>query len=107
MQALAILPIGKVNLKNGKNKMFGQVWDCWAEDPTEHNMLVQLNDKQIVVHTSGEGDPVGFNAEFKHDQTRRNYGRGNVIAVQPHTKQGLLLIAEAAENHVLTMATYK
>ena len=107
-RSIAILPIGNVNMKTGKNEMFGTVWSCWEEDVTAHNMLVKLaNGKMIVTHTAGEGQKVGHVAEYRHDQTNRSYGKGTVIACQPHTKEGLMNLGAHAGTASLKMATYK
>lgn len=98
--AVPILPIGTVNLLTGANVMFGSMWDCWEESDKAYDMLVQFkNGKFKIVHTSGEGDEVGLSQEFVHDQTRRSYGIGRVVACEPHTKAGLTRVTNYLTHH--------
>jgi len=109
-RSIAILSIGSVNLKTGKcsSDYWDEVWSCWEEDATAHNMLVRLDSgKMIVTHTCGDGEKVGYESDYHHDQSGRRIGHGTVLAVEPHTKAGLAKLADVAGKKSLVMLTYK
>ena len=93
-QSCAILFIGPVNTKtgkiNGKDPMFDTIWECWAEDANQTNMLVGFGGESVaIVHTAGKGDEVGSTYEYHHDQSGRRIGLGTVLRREPHTREGL------------------
>jgi hypothetical protein len=104
-----ILPIGKVNLTDGKNAMFGTVWNCWSANAEYTNILVKEGDKQRVVHSSGSvKEKAGDAMRLRHDQTGAAIG-GNwtVVGTYPHTEDGLRQIAAASGKKSLSFATFK
>lgn len=98
-RGIPVASIGKVNLRTGRNAMFGTVWNCWEEDPRAHNMLLTHGTQLFITHTCGEGEKVGDTCDLVHDQSGRRIGSGKwtVVAVAPHTKEGLAQLADAAE----------
>jgi len=64
----AILPLGVINIKTGKNKMLDNIYDTWEDS----NMVAEIwnvyPDKQVVIFTSGSLGSNGHQS-FKHDQT--------------------------------------
>lgn len=116
-RGMAILPIGRVNLLTGKNKMFGTVWDCWEEDERGWNMLVVSHDvpqtdlrKYRIIHSSGKMDiDVGDLCYFCHDQTRARIGnRWRVLATGQHTKTDLASFLDVAGcPKSVSMSTFK
>lgn len=113
------MPIGSVNLRTGKNEMFGTVWDCWPESEGGACILVRdasAPSKFRVCFTSGRVEstalqfPVDSHMNIIHDQTRRRLGSWagwNVVGVFPYTPQGLLDMRNRSCSNSLTFATFK
>ncbi len=96
-----VAPIGRVNLRNGSNPMFGQIFYGWP-DGEGANLL--LSRPKVVggtprldgleyyaVHTSGTGSEYrpGQTIVLKNDQTHKRLGQWEVVKVFPHSKGGL------------------
>jgi len=66
----SILPIGKVNLKTGKNRLFN-VYDTWKSGTAEIHRT--NTGKTVVIFTSGNVScaKLGESVWCHHDQTRR------------------------------------
>jgi hypothetical protein len=109
-----ISSIGTVNLKTGRNSMFGTVWDCWEESDNMAAILV-TNDtgKFRVCVTSGNTNsttgqfPRGHVIHLIGDQSRRNLGHWSVVGVFPHRHHGLKSIQLASGKSSLDFATFK
>ena len=113
-QGGAILPIGAVNLKTGKNQLFGEIWFGWDEGKGSNILVNRRDGTPIVVHTSGEDleslkkqYPVGSVLQFYHDQTMRQLDPGTVIDVFPHTKAGLDEIKSKTGKSSVKFYTFK
>jgi hypothetical protein len=86
----------------------GSARNGWEEDEKSTNMLLGMGDKRYIVHTCGDGYPVGDQMCLEHDQSFRPIGGiWTVLAVQPHTKAGLAELAKVAGKRPLVMATFK
>ena len=86
----AVLPIGKVNIKNGKTakgSVFGgkSVLDVWQKESEDMHVEVWTNEKgQNVLIFSSEGSPKkGAARPFHHDQNDRKYGQWEFQEVVP------------------------
>ena len=112
-KGIPVLPIGKVNLVTGKcvgsEKYWDEVWECWEENASHSNMLLQNGSRYYVAHTTGKGYPPGDTFHMVHDQTNRWIGPEpwTILACEPHTKEGLKKLAEKAGKKTITMATFK
>jgi hypothetical protein len=111
-----ILPIGRVNLKSGKNPLFGTIWNGWEANAEYTNTLLRRLDSSawdaefMVVHSCGVGMTVGAKGvHLYHDQTFRRIGDGDweVIAVVPHTEDGLQKLERITDSKSLRFATFK
>ena len=78
----AVLPIGKVSIKNGKTSKsspFGgeTVFDVWKNDVDDMHVEVWTNEKgsNVLIFTSGWAPKSGAGRPFHHDQNNRKYGQ--------------------------------
>ncbi len=112
-KGMPVAPIGFVDLITGRqshaDRMFDSVWECWEEDPRAHNMLCSLDGKFYIVHTCGEGYPVGDTMDLVNDQTDRwiGVGKWTILACEPHTPNGLKNLFLVAGKKKIKMATFK
>jgi hypothetical protein len=113
MNKHAILPIGPVTLKNGKNHMHGTVFACWS---TGAFMVVQdTNGTFRGIASSGSVSgmqkeyPVSSLIGLKHDQTSKRIGSDLHTIVSHHnmSQDGLLEVAAQHKIGGLQMATFK
>ena len=106
--------IGTVNLKTGRNSMFGTVWDCWEQSFNMAAILV-TNDtgKFRVCVTSGTVESTarwhvpGHSIDLISDQSRRSLGMWKVVGVFPHTQDGLNSLRLVSGKSSLDFATFK
>lgn len=120
----SILPIGKVNLLNGQNAQFGNVFYLWAEgDGTQllvkqikYDWKTQTNKvifRAVITSDSMESSAryyhVGQKLTLVHDQTRAEIGDGywEVIGLYPHTLPGLLAMHYATGKTSISFSTFK
>lgn len=115
-----ILPIGRVNMLNGKNAEYGSVWNVWEESTDDTFVLVKL------VNWAGEtlyraiitADPIehargsyktGERMGLVHDQTGARFSQGEwiICGLFPNTKEGLRQMALATGKKSIPFATFK
>lgn len=105
--ASSILFVGPVNLKTGKNKMFGEVQFCWSYNPEERVFAVRNEKGQVFAVVGGSSESIGDVIPFRDDQTNRWYGFGTVIAIATWDAEGLKQLAQAIGRNSINIATYK
>ena len=133
-QGSAILPIGAVNLKTGRNQLFGDIWSVWEKDRGFNILFNRRDGVPIAVHTSGPSTPkptpaddivnelpdpdaglnsvkkqypVGSVTQFYHDQTMRQLEPGTVIDVFPHSDAGVAAIKAKTGKNSIKFYTFK
>lgn len=86
----AVLPIGKVNIKNGKTAKGSvfrgdSVFDIWKEDVDHMHVEVWTNEKgqNVLIFSSGWSPKEGVARPFHHDQNNRKYGQWEFQEVVP------------------------
>lgn len=118
----AILPVGKVNLRTGKNAMFGLIWNCWPRSGVSCVLFKRHHEpwdrqattpKYRVVVTCGALEStrtsyfIGKIEEFHHDQALYKMGTWEVVGVFEHNEKGHLEIANQTQSSSLSFSTYK
>lgn len=107
----SVSSIGQVNTCSGFNANFGTIWNVWAENKFETNILVEREGKFKLIHTSGNcteiSIKVGDTLELKQDQTQAQMGTWNVVAYERHTKEGLQNLGARAGKKSIPSATFK
>lgn len=122
----AIAPIGSVLLKNGKNKEFGNVFDCWAEktvtlilfkrvETPSDNGFPPASSWKVVA--TGSADVAAVSAShpvsddihrFFNDQTLRPLvGEWKIAGVFEHSLDGFKALKAHTKLTALYFATYK
>ena len=104
-----VFPIGKVNLRNGKNARHGDIWSCWAEDTNRWNLVIQDENNFRAIHGASESEfSICDTLEICHDQTGSRIGSTwRIVAVFPHTKNGLLNMRLAVHKNSISFSTFK
>lgn len=70
---VAILPIGLVDIKSGKNKVVDNIYSTWQDDDSVSEIW-DTGTKKVIIITSGNKPlfKVGESKSFRHDQNLRD-----------------------------------
>lgn len=119
-----IASVGMVNTKNGYNKLFGNIFNCWERGDGTNFLCERItecwedapkNRRLKIVHTSEEmshdcrcgSRRVGHVLELHADQSGRDLGRWTIISMATHREEGLQSLGQFAQQTSIVTCTFK